>query len=82
MYTHTSVKLPYYLSVFALIAVAPPPCNDGQVRLFGGQAETEGTIEICQSGVFQGATICDDLWDNADAAVVCRELGFDSTGIT
>ena len=59
---------------------AAPPCNDGDVRLFGGQTRTEGTIEVCRSNKWQGDTICDDRWDNSDAVVVCRELGFASDG--
>ena len=57
-----------------------PPCADGEVRLFGGQVPTEGTIEVCEDGLWQGGTICDDLWDNREAEVVCRQLGFNSTG--
>ena len=57
-----------------------PPCVDGELRLFGGDEPTEGTVEVCQSGVWQGATICDDLWDTADAVVVCRQLGYESNG--
>lgn len=57
-----------------------PPCVDGDLRLFGGQVETEGTIEVCQSGSWQGGTICDDSWDNNEATVVCRQLGFATNG--
>lgn len=62
--------------------IAPPPetCVEGDLRLFGGQRPTEGTIEVCQSGSWQGGTICDDRWDNSEAAVVCRQLGHEADG--
>jgi hypothetical protein len=59
-----------------------PPCDDGEIRLIGGDEPTEGTVEVCQSGQWVGATICDDLWDTAEATVVCRQLGFETNGKT
>lgn len=48
--------------------------------MFGGDEPTEGTVEVCQSGEWVGATVCDDLWDTAEATVVCRQLGFETDG--
>ena len=43
----------------------------------GGTYSNEGTIELCLSD--EWGTVCDDLWDNTDAAVVCRKLGLSTT---
>ena len=71
--TLRSLKYVHTCMVNAII-IGGSICNDGELRLNGGQSQTEGIVEICFGGVW--GTICDDGWDDSDARVACRQLGY------
>ena len=57
------------------------PCRpEGAVRLVDGIVPYRGRLEFCMNGKWSG--ICSNRWDNRDASVVCRQLGYPGEGIS
>ena len=56
----------------------PQPCVESGVRLVNGTNEHEGRVEICSN--HRWGTVCDNGWDENEAEVVCKQLGFSSIG--
>ena len=54
------------------------PCAEGAVRLTGGTTAMEGLVEICHGGVY--GMLCDVNWCEANAKVVCGQLGYSKVG--
>ena len=67
-----------YIPVIVLILTVR--CSNGEVRIDGGDGKSYGHVEVCISGVWR--QICSDtFWNNTDAGVVCKQLGFSQYGI-
>ena len=49
--------------------------SEGDLRLQDGDNPRFGRVEIFHAG--QWGTVCDDFWDDVDAGVACRQLGYD-----
>ncbi|KAK3090315.1 hypothetical protein FSP39_010872, partial [Pinctada imbricata] len=53
-------------------------CNI-KIQLADGENNHSGRVEIVRNGVL--GTVCDDGWDDKDAAVICRMMGFRDGGL-
>lgn len=48
------------------------------LRIADGRTVNEGRVEICFNETW--GTICNNYWDQLDANVVCRSLGYSEYG--
>ena len=63
-----------YIYIYDVNICYVPFCTANPIRLVSGMTEKEGRVEILLK--HQWSTICDDGWDNNDAIVVCKQLGY------
>ena len=61
------------------------PCQNGDIRLVDDRnyyyydPPLVGIVELCVNKTW--GTICDDYWNDNDAKVVCKQLGYSREGI-
>ena len=55
-------------------------CLEGELRFGGTNSVSGGHIEMCIQQSW--TTVCSEYWDNLDASVLCRQLGFSPYGIS
>ena len=62
-----------------IVRVTILDCTDGSVRLVDedNYRATAGRVEYCVGGLW--GTVCNYLWSVADVAVVCRQLGLNTS---
>ena len=57
---------------FIFVASFVPHCNNGELRLVGGQSANEGRLEYCFEGLWSPSCTVEP----ATAAAACKQLGY------
>lgn len=75
-YKATAVK--NYFSICADSSTPYADCNDGEIRLVNSSSPLQGRVEICFNKAW--GSVCDGLFGEAEAKVICHQLGFATEG--
>ena len=75
---HTGEPQQYRIPTSLNIVHISLGCSDGDIRLISISSPLAGRVEVCYDGVW--GTVCSRGWDEADATVACRQLGYSSSG--
>ena len=56
-------------------------CTDGDIQIIPYNSDNKqmGRVEMCVNGAW--GTVCSDFFDDNDAKVACRQLGYSHLGI-
>ena len=49
-------------------------CTTGEIRVQNGSTSFTGRVEVCYNDAW--GTVCDDFFNDVDASVACRQLGY------
>ena len=61
-----------------IIKSFPIDCEEGDVRLTGGDHHFQGFVEICLDKIW--GLVSQSGWNDNDAKVVCIQLGYSGNG--